>query len=121
MQSSKAMEAVAGNSGRMAAAIEKRQRHDSWYKRADLFLRMGDTVNAQLMIQKMEEDDSKVPAIPDSIAVGQEAKEEDEEEQEEDPNPTMKSAIQGCFDDGDSAEESSHPSQPSDDSRLFAK
>ena len=115
-QSTRAMETVAGNSGRMVAAIEKRQRHDSWYKRADLFLRMGDNANAALMIQKMEEDDAKPPvdddakppAIPESIEVA-------------DPNPTMRSAIDGCFDDGDSAEESDHPSQPSDVSRMFAK
>ena len=58
LQSTKAMESMAGNSAQMAAAIEKRQRHDSWYMRVDLLLRMGDTAGASLMIQKMEEDDA---------------------------------------------------------------
>ena len=132
IQSSKAMETVAGNSGRMAAAIEKRQRHDSWYKRADLFLRMGDTANAQLMIQKMEDDDIKVAAaapdpsvdgIPRSITVGneEENKQPESEPEQADPNPTFRSVIDNCLDSGDDGDESSHPSQPSDDSRLFAK
>ena len=117
LQSTKAMESMAGNSAQMAAAIEKRQRHDSWYMRADLLLRMGDTAGASLMIQKMEEDDANVTedakpaAIPESINLAE-------------TNPTMRSAIDGCFDDGDSAEddeESDHPSQPSNDSRMFAK
>ena len=55
-----------------------------------------------------DEEDAKPAAIPGSIQV--------------EGNPTMRSVVDGCFDDGDSAEdESDHPSQPSDDSRMFAK
>ena len=103
MQSSAALETVAASSGRMAAAIEKRQRHDSWSKRADLYLRMGNMEKATEMLAMMEKDDARVASLPEAIEVNDERETSSTEDDKE-------------ADGDDEDEESDHPSQPSDDS-----
>ena len=111
MQSTAAMEAMANNSGRMVAAIEKRQRHDSWLKQANLYLRMGNEAKANEMLAMMEKDDTgetNVASIPGNIEINEEDNEEDEEDEDEDKGNEKEE------NDEDDDEESTHSSQEYD-------
>ena len=111
---------LAASSERMAVASERRQQHDSWFKRAEMYFRLGDDEKAREYLQKMEEDDvlyqaakstaSATASVPSVVAgaasaptsaVASAATSVEEEEKEE-----LESV------------DSSHPSQPSCDSRL---
>ena len=46
-------------SSRMAVAAERRQKHDSWHKRADMHLRMGRMQEAEEMLNGMEKDEQE--------------------------------------------------------------
>ena len=141
--------AVAKSAADLNRTFDKKRRLDSMHKSVDAYLRLGDTDKARALLQKIEnlnaEDDRKPAAsaaatptassLPTSINIGTEEEEEqDDEEQdaygdeEEDIAPLqMKfTSVPGALDTEDSAnksesEESSHPSQPSDDSRLIKK
>ena len=135
VQSTAAMEAVAGSSARMAESMEKRQKTDSLYKQADLFIRLGDTESARRIIDQMaamnNENDKKPAAIPKSITVNQdEAEQTGEDQTGEDqtgedhsqPSQQMKfRSMPGALDSDDESSSSDHPSQPSDDSRAVKK
>ena len=114
LASTQAVEAMAKSSAAMASIMAKRQRHDSWSKRAELYMKMGNEAKALEMLQMMEEDDQMPAAkLPKTITItGQE-----EEEQHEPQTMTFKSAP-GALDSDDDSDESEHPSQPSDDSRA---
>ena len=126
-----AVQDVAASSRAMAATMAKRQRHDSWAKRAELFLKMGDMNRAEQMLQKMEDDDANdaLPPpqnnVPSEITTNDNSNVEDFQDQDHIaaamavPGVTMQG--QGNDEDGDDNddEESDHPSQPSNDSRMM--
>ena len=128
IQSSQAADTVAVSSQRMAAAVERRQRHDSWYKRADMFFRMGDHQKAQEMLDRMEEDEIEAKkekekeieqekkteavveestTVPAAISVPQTSKDEDEED--------------GNEEDDDDDDDDDDDGSSDDDSRLIKK
>ena len=91
------------------------------------------------LLQKMEEDDNKPfvseerskatasaspSAVPNNIAFDidqfDKGGNSDEEEEDDHINPTLKAACNPALDSGDNSS-SSHPSQPSDDSRKVKK
>ena len=133
--------AVARSAAQLNKTFDKKRRIDSMHKSVDAYLRLGDTDKARELLQRIdqlnaEEEEEKPPAstalatptassLPTSINIGSEDDEEEEEEEEEDIQPTQMrfTSLPGALDSGDSAnksdEESSHPSQPSDDSRLI--
>ena len=133
--------AVAKSAADLNRTFDKKCRLDSMHKSVDAYLRLGDTDKARALLQKIEnlnaEDDRKPAAtpmassLPTSINIGTEEEEEqddEEQDEEEDIEPLqMKfTSVPGALDTEDSAnksesEESSHPSQPSDDSRLIKK
>ena len=134
-----AIMAVAKASSDLNKAFSKKSKIDSMHKSVQAYLTLGDNDRAREMladIEKcMEEDDKKPQAqlVPDSIEI-QEAKQQDEEQEEEQEEeessavevPEVRRSKSGAFmsviddalDDGDegSSSESSHPSQPTDDS-----
>ena len=101
IQSSQAAETVALSSQRMAAAVERRQRHDSWYKRADMFFRMGQTARAREMLERMEQDEMEATGEATNVA-------------------SIPQAINVTANEEEDDESSDHPSQPSSDSRPKA-
>ena len=113
MQSTVAMEAVALSSSEMVKVISKRQRHDSWSRRADLYLRMGNMEMAQEMIDMMANDDVvdrnavTKAAIPEAIEWGNEKK--------------IKGVEEVDSSSSEDDDESKHSSQPSDDSLMVKK
>ena len=117
---------VAVASSRMAMAAERRQKHDSWCKRADMCLRMGRVQEAEEMLNGMEKDEQeatgeaaarKAKEVPTGVSVpAAAASEADTAEAAENTGP-FKSVVDDSFDEGDDGS-SSHPSQPSDETRL---
>ena len=111
---------LAASSERMAVASERRQQHDSWFKRAEMYFRLGDDEKAREYLQKMEEDDvlyqaakstaSATASVPSVVAGAASV-----------PTPAVASAATSVEEEEKEELESvdsSHPSQPSCDSRL---
>ena len=126
MASTAAIEAMAKSSATMASVMAKRQRHDSWSKRAELYMKMGNEAKAMEMLALMEKDDKEEPkppataSIPKDITVTQQEKSNSSSSEEQPEQPTkFKSAVDDALDTGDDS--SSHPSQPSDDSKAVKK
>ena len=113
LASTQAMEAMARSSAAMADIMAKRQRHDSWSKRAELYMKMGQEDKAMEILGMMEEDDKKPAALPRDITVQEpdasSEEEEEVEEVEEDQHPNRGG-------DGGSSQLSSD-----DDSKLVKK
>ena len=113
--------------------MARRQRHDSWAKRAELYMKLGKEEKAMKLLQKMEEDDTKpiakatatatasVPSNidldPNQFDAGGAGSDVDEDTGN---NPTIKAACNPALDSDDDSS-SSHPSQPSDDYRKVKK
>ena len=123
--SSQAMESMAHSSAKMTEIMARRQRHDSWSKRAELCLKMGNEEKAMEMMDLMEKDDAdplvqdKSDDVPTDIALeGDENQSENDNQSETSKGLTLKEAVPNSLDTDDEIDDtSSHPSQPSNDSR----
>ena len=130
--SNAALESMAKSSEKLSEAIARRQKHDSYAKRAELYLKMGQEEKAMELLAKMEEDDNKpyvseektVLDVPDDIEVdipaaavapSQFSKGGNDSSDSDNGNPTLQAACNPALD-SDDDDESDHPSQPSDDS-----
>ena len=127
MASTQAMEAMAKSSATMASIMAKRQRHDSWSKRAELYMKMGNEAKAMEMMELMEKDDKEdkkpaaaaaAAAIPKDITIDHDNDSSSEEVVQQ--QTTFKSAVDDALDSGDD-QTSKHSSQPSDDSALVKR
>ena len=132
MESIQVMEAMARSSADMADTMAKRQRHDSWSKRAELYMKMGQEDKAMEMLSRMEEDEKKVPPVPVNITVANQDEKDDVSTSDE-AQQNNTGTPENVLDDGDEgdtkpgdgddkdSDQSTHTSQPSDDSRLVKK
>ena len=134
--STAAIETMARSSAEMSQIMARRQKHDSLAKRAELYMKLGQEEKALELLAKMEEDDNKPFAIddskpkaaasvptnidinPDQFPEGGNPEQSDDDDVGE-GNPTLKAACNPAFYSDDDS--SSHPSQPSDDSRKVKK
>ena len=135
--SSMALDAMARSSAEMTQIMARRQKHDSWSKRAELYMKLGQANKALELLQKMEDDDNKpyvsnkkndvqeqVPNVvvaPTQFTEGRQ-KGDSDSDSDDDEAPTNRGEIikAACFP-SLSDSDSDHPSQPTDDSRKVKK
>ena len=126
-----AIMAVAKASSDLNISFSKKSRIDSMHKSVQAYLTLGDHAKARQIladIDKLNEEDDKKPAaaapVPESIEIGEQQPDDDEEEEAEEipevrltETGAFRSVVDDALDDGDDGTtESSHPSQPTDDS-----